>query len=83
MEKFNLVAVQKKGNASMNKTTGALVGVLIAVILVVAFAPEIFGGIANLSSVSGVPSWVLTLAPILLGLMLIGVIAKAAGFKLF
>lgn len=81
--KFNIQNMHKKGSLNMQGTMTLLIGALIAVLLVVEFAPDIFGGLANLSLVEGVPGWVVIVAPILGGLLVLGVIAKAAGVKLF
>lgn len=80
---FDLKAMQKKGSLNMKGTMTILIGALIAVLLVVEFAPQIFGGLSNLSAVAGVPSWVTIVAPILGGLLVLGVIAKSAGVKIF
>jgi len=80
---FNLKDMQKKGNINMKTTVAVLIGALIAVLLVVEFAPDIFGALSNLSAVTGIPGLVTVVAPILGGLLILGIIAKAAGVKIF
>lgn len=65
--KFDLKEMQKKGSIGFDKTTNTLIGIVITIVLVIAFAPTIFGGLANLTLVEGVPSWLVVAAPIVVG----------------
>ena len=71
---FNLKEMQKKGSISMDGTTKKLVGVMVVLILIGAFAPTIFEN-ANLSG-TGAPSWLITVAPILIAVVILFVILK-------
>ena len=67
-KKFDLKAMQKKGQAGLNAKMTSLIGAVILIFLVVALAPEIFTNLATLSEVgSDVPTWVGTVMVVIVG----------------
>lgn len=59
-----------------NKGINSLFTVLILVLIAVQLAPTLFGEADNLSTADGVPSWVATIVPIVLGVFFIYLIWK-------
>lgn len=60
----------------MDAKIGTLFGFLILVLVATALAPTLFSN-SNLSGVAGVPSWVVTLVPIIVGIFVVMLIYKS------
>lgn len=74
---FNLEKMQKKGAVSMEKAVFGLILGVVLISVIVELAPSIFGGITDLSNVTGVPSFVIVALPLLIGVALMAMIWKA------
>jgi len=74
MEKFNLMKMQKKGEAKVN----VLIGVVVLLILVGALAPTALNSLFNTSAYVGVPAWVTTTLGIMGAVAFIYIIWNAA-----
>lgn len=71
---FNLKEMQKKGSGVMGGTADKLIGTLVVLVLVGAFATTIFSN-ANLSG-TGAPDWLVTVTPILVALVFFYIIYR-------
>lgn len=74
---FKIEEMQKKGAFSMNNTVDKLIGALITIILVVAFAPQIYDGLDSLANVTGLPTWLVTVASPVITVGILYLIMKA------
>jgi len=81
---MKLLSMQKKGMTGVNNKISYLIGALIVVVMAVAIAPELFSsttGIANLSGMTGVPTWLPTVLYVVVGAGLLFLIWNAFGNK--
>lgn len=74
---FDLQKMQKKGAVDATKAIFGLILGVVLITVIVDLAPSIFGGITNLSSVTGVPSFVTVALPLLIGVAVMFMIWKA------
>lgn len=72
--KFDINAMQKKGQVAFGGSMDKAITVLLVVVLVGALAPTMFE--TNWSAITGAPSWVGTIIPILIGVAIIYLIYK-------
>jgi uncharacterized membrane protein YeaQ/YmgE (transglycosylase-associated protein family) len=79
-KKFDLKALQKKGQASINGKMTALIGAVIVIFLVTALAPEMFTELAGLE-VGGAPAWVETVLVVIVGAGLVFLIWRTFNNK--
>lgn len=74
---FNLEKMQKKGAVKVETQVFGLIMGVILITVVVDLAPSIFGGITNLTAIDGVPTFVTTALPLLIGVAIMFAIWKA------
>ena len=70
-KKFDLKALQKKGQSSVNVKMTALIGAVIVIFLVTALAPDIFSELATLEASADTPNWIPTVMYVIVGAGLI------------
>lgn len=71
---FDLKSMQKKGAVGFGSSMDKSITVLLVVVLVGALAPTMFE--TNWSAITGAPSWVGTIVPILIAVAIIYLIYK-------
>lgn len=82
MEKFDLIKMQKKGQAGVNSKVSFLIGALIVIVLATSLAPDMFSNVADLNTTSeggNVPDWVPTVLLVIVGAGLVFLIWRAFG----
>ena len=73
---FNLSELQEKGQAGISGKMTALIGAVIVIFLVVALAPEMFSGLADLETDTNTPDWVPVVMFVIVGAGLVFLIWK-------
>lgn len=68
--------LNKKGQVASAKVN-YLFGALVVIIFATALAPTMFEAVANLTGVTGVPTWMTTLLPIVIAMGLVFLIWRA------
>lgn len=74
---FNLLNMQKKGQAKIEGKIEYLIGGVIVVAMLAALAPQIFLDLDTLTTATGVPSWVPTVLIIVAGAGLVFLVWRA------